>query len=70
MQYDQPSFVLNFAQTRKLPFKVALAQSWSEVKLTPTSYVLNKRGEIVKKYIGTPDFAELHKLIEKLLAEI
>jgi len=76
MQYDQPSFVLNFAQTSKLPFKVALdntgalAQSWGEVKLTPTSYVLNERGEIVKKYIGTPDFAELHKLIEKLLAEI
>jgi hypothetical protein len=38
-------------------------------KLTPTSYVVNKKGEIVKRYVGEPDFAELHQLIEKLLAE-
>jgi protein-disulfide isomerase len=39
------------------------------VQLTPTTYVVNKRGEIVKRYVGEPDFAELHKLIEQLLAE-
>ena len=39
------------------------------MKLTPTTYLVNKRGEIVKRYVGEPDFAELHKLIEKLLAE-
>ena len=38
------------------------------MQLTPTSYVVNKSGEIVKRYVGEPDFAELHKLIEKLLA--
>lgn len=75
MQYDPPSYVVNFAETRKLPFKVAIdntgavAQAWGDVKLTPTTYVLNKQGQIVKRYVGAPDFAELHKLIEKLLAE-
>ncbi|WP_137860550.1 TlpA disulfide reductase family protein, partial [Variovorax sp. 3P27G3] len=75
MSYDPPSYVVNFAQTRKLPFKVAIdntgsvAQAWGDVKLTPTTYLVNKRGEIVKRYVGEPDFAELHKLIEKLLAE-
>ena len=75
MSYDPPSYVVNYAQTRKLPFKVAIdntgavAKSWGDVQLTPTSYVVNKRGEIVKRYVGEPDFAELHKLIEKLLAE-
>jgi len=75
MQYDPPSYVVNFAETRKLPFKVAIdntgavARAWGEVKLTPTTYIVNKRGEIVKRYVGAPDFAELHKLIEKLLAE-
>ncbi|MFT4194116.1 MAG: TlpA disulfide reductase family protein [Ottowia sp.] len=75
MQYDPPSYVVNFAETRRLPFKVALdntgalARAWGEVQLTPTTYVLNKQGEIVKKYVGAPDFAELHKLIERLLAE-
>ena len=75
MSYDPPAYVVNFAETRKLPFKVAIdntgavAQAWGDVKLTPTTYVVNKRGEIVKRYVGEPDFAELHKLIEKLLAE-
>jgi peroxiredoxin len=74
MQYDPPSYVINFAGTRKLPFKVALdntgalAKSWGDVQLTPTTYVVDKQGAIVKKYVGAPDFAELHKLIEKLLA--
>ncbi len=75
MAYDPPSYVVNYAETRKLPFNVAIdntgavAQAWGDVKLTPTSYVVNKKGEIVKRYVGEPDFAELHKLIEKLLAE-
>ncbi len=75
MQYDPPSYVVNFAETRKLPFKVALdntgalARDWGDVKLTPTTYVVDKQGAIVKKYVGTPDFPELHKLIEKLLAQ-
>ena len=74
MSYDPPSYVVNFAQTRKLPFKVAIdntgliAQAWGEVKLTPTTYLLDKQGAIVKRYVGAPDFNELHQLIEKLLA--
>ena len=75
MSYDPPSYVVNFTDTRKLPFKVAIdntgavAKAWGDVKLTPTTYIVNKRGEIVKSYIGAPDFEELHKLIERLLAE-
>lgn len=75
MSYDPPSYVVNFAQTRKLPFKVAIdntgtvARAWGDVRLTPTTYIVNKRGEIVKSYIGAPQFDELHRLIEKLLAE-
>ena len=75
MSYDPPSYVVNFAETRKLPFKVAIdntgavAKAWGDVRLTPTTYIVNKRGEIVKSYIGAPQFDELHRLIEKLLAE-
>jgi peroxiredoxin len=75
MSYDPPAFVVNFAQTRQLPFKVAIdntgavAKAWGDVKLTPTTYLVNKKGEIVKRYVGTPDFAAMHALIEKLLAE-
>ena len=75
MAYDPPSYVVNYTQTRKLPFKVAIdntgavAKAWGEVQLTPTTYLVNRKGEIVKRYVGEPDFGELHALIEKLLAE-
>ena len=73
MSYDPPAYVVNFAQTRQLPFQVAIdntgevARRWGEVKLTPTTYLVDKRGRIVKRYVGEPDFAELHRLIEGLL---
>jgi len=75
MSYDPPAYVVNFAETRKLPFKVAIdntgeiAKRFGDVQLTPTTFLLNKRGEIVKRYVGEPDFAELHAQVEKLLAE-
>lgn len=75
MSYDPPSYVVNFAQSRKLPFKVAfdntgaIASAWGDVRLTPTTYLLNKRGEIVRRFVGEPDFADLHLLIEELLAQ-
>ena len=75
MSYDPPSYVVNFAQTRKLPFKVAIdntgaiAKSFGDVKLTPTSVLIDKKGQIVKRFVGEPDFAKLHELVEKLLAE-
>jgi peroxiredoxin len=75
MSYDPPSYVVNYAQSRKLPFKVAIdntgavAKAWGEVQLTPTSYLVDKKGQIVKRYVGEPDFNELHALIDKLLAE-
>jgi peroxiredoxin len=75
MSYDPPSYVVNFAQTRQLPFNVAIdntgtvAKAWGDVQLTPTTFLVNKRGQIVKQFVGEPDFDALHKLIEKLLAE-
>lgn len=75
MSYDPPSYVVNFVETRKLPFKVAIdntgavARAWGDVRLTPTTYIVNKRGEIVKSYVGAPNFEELHRLIETLLAQ-
>ncbi len=75
MNYDPPAYVANFAQTRQLPFKVALdntgaaAKAWGEVKLTPTTFIVDKRGHIVKRYVGEPDFTALHQLLDKLLSD-
>jgi peroxiredoxin len=75
MSYDPPSYVVNFAQSRQLPFKVAIdntgsvAQAWGDIKITPTTFIVDKKGQIVKRYIGEPDFAALHQLLDKLLSE-
>jgi peroxiredoxin len=74
MSYDPPNYVLNFTETRKLPFKVSLdpqgelAKSFGDIKLTPTTFVIDKNGNIIKRYLGEPDFAALHQLLEKALA--
>jgi peroxiredoxin len=73
MSYDPPAYVASFAESRKLPFGVvidntgAIARSFGNVRGTPTTFLINKRGEIVKSYVGEPDFAALHGLIESLL---
>lgn len=75
MSYDPPAYVASFAQSRQLPFGVAIdntgevARRFGDVQLTPTSFLINKRGEIVKRYVGAPDFVALDALVEKLLAE-
>ncbi|MET3116523.1 peroxiredoxin [Undibacterium sp. GrIS 1.8] len=74
MSYDPPNYVLNYTETRQLPFNVALdidgalAKAFGEVKLTPTTYVIDKQGNILKRYVGEPSFTELHALLEKALA--
>ena len=46
-----------------------IAQGVGPVHLTPTTFMTNKKGQIVKRYIGEPDFAAMHELIGKLLAD-
>ncbi|MFM7343667.1 MAG: TlpA family protein disulfide reductase, partial [Betaproteobacteria bacterium] len=46
----------------------AVAKAWGDVRVTPTTYLVNKRGEIIKQYVGEPDFADLNRLIDQLLA--
>lgn len=74
MSYDPPNYVVNFTETRKLPFTVALdtqnrlAQAFGDVSLTPTTFVIDKEGRIIKRYVGEPDFQALHRLLDKAVA--
>lgn len=75
MSYDPPALVARFAESRRLPFGVAIdntgevARGFGQVQLTPTSFLLDKQGRIVRHYVGAPDFAALKRLIEELLVE-
>jgi len=74
MSYDKPNYVENYAQTRKLPFPVALdsqgklAQAFGDVRLTPTAFLIDRQGHIVKRYLGEYDPAQFHAAVEKALA--
>jgi peroxiredoxin len=75
MRHDPPNYVLDYTEKNKLPFKVALdpmgklAEAFDDVKLTPTTIVIDKRGNIVERILGEPDFKKLEKLIEQKLGE-
>ena len=74
MSYDPPNYVANFAQTRQLPFPVALdvngehAHAFGDVQLTPTSFIIGKDGKIIEEKLGDLDFAKLKALLDKELS--
>jgi len=74
MSYDHPNLVAGYARKNALPFHFALdlsgeiAKAFGGVSVTPTSIVFDRGGRIVKRYLGAPDEAELHALLEKALA--
>ena len=74
MRYDPPNYVINFTETRALPFHVALdvegklAEAFGDVKLTPTTFLVDKQGRIIKRYVGKPSFDELEEIIGKELS--
>lgn len=73
MDYDPIAFVKNFSAERSLPFDVVhdtdgqIAKAFGDVKLTPTSFLIDREGNIAKRYVGEPKEAELKSVIESLL---
>jgi len=73
MDYDKPEYVAAYAKKNDLPFIVAhdaegkAANAFGEVRMTPTTFLIDKRGAIVKRYLGEPDFTQLRSLVETLL---
>jgi peroxiredoxin len=75
MRYDPPNYVLRYAEQNALPFKVALdplgelAKAFGDVRLTPTTIIIDKQGNMIQRIIGEPDFKPLEALIERSLAQ-
>ena len=75
MRHDPPHYVIRFADTAGLPFKVALdslgehAKAFGGIRATPTIFVIDRRGDIVERIVGMPDFVRLNARIEKALED-
>jgi len=74
MDYDPIAYVRHFAQTRKLPFTVVhdaggkIARAFGNVQLTPTAFLIDKKGRIVKRYLGNYDKTAFVRSVEQALA--
>jgi peroxiredoxin len=75
MQHDPPNYVIRYAESNRLPFKVALdpmrelANAYGDVTLTPTTFVIDRRGNIVSRTQGETDLAKFTALLEEKLKE-
>ena len=71
---DPLPVVQTYVQTHRLPFTVlhdaqGHTQQAYQVIAAPTSFLVDKNGRIVKTYVGEPNFAEVYRLTDQLLAE-
>ncbi len=75
MYYDPPNHVIELAKMRPLPYSITLdidaklANAFGGVKVTPTTFLLNPKGEIVWQKTGLFELAELQPQIETFLKE-
>ena len=73
MFYDPPNQVLNFIKKNDIPFPVVIdadnkiAQQFENIRLTPTSILINQKGQIIDQIVGEIDFDNLEKLLSKNL---
>jgi|SRR5690625_503470 len=73
LKHDPIDYVRNFAQNRELPFTVAsdtdgeIAKAFGDVRMTPTAFLIDKKGRIVKRYLGLYDKEAFKQSVEKAL---
>jgi peroxiredoxin len=71
VRHDNPHRVAQFAAKHALPFKVALdssgevAKEFGNVRITPTSFLIDKQGRVLRRFVGEPNWAEFHELVER-----
>ncbi|XZG70501.1 TlpA family protein disulfide reductase [Chitinibacteraceae bacterium HSL-7] len=69
MEYDEEKAIRNYVERNQWPFIFAhdttnqAADAFGGVSLTPTSYLIDKKGKIVQKYVGEPDMTLLEQRI-------
>lgn len=73
MPYDPPHHVKTMAESRQLPYTVALdptgelTQAFGNVQLTPTTFLIDRQGYIVKQIVGTFDLTDMQNRLIKML---
>lgn len=75
VQYDDLDAIKHFAKEHPLPFPIAydasgeIAKQFGGIRFTPVGFLLDREGNIVKRYIGAYDKKEFIQTLEKTLAQ-
>ncbi len=73
MPYDRPDYVMEMIKRKKVPYQIAFdlkgeaVQAFGKVSLTPTSFLIDDKGRIIKKKIGEMNMAVWKKRIVAIL---
>ena len=76
MYYDPPSRVITYAKNNQLPFPVILdfdktiKNAFKNIKLTPTSILIDSNGKIINTIVGEINFNTFNKSLEEELKKI
>jgi len=71
--YDPPNIVVDYAETRHLPFAVALdidddaAQAFGGLRAVPSTFLIGRDGRVVERVDGALDPAKLQQSLERQL---
>lgn len=75
MPYDRPDYIMEMVKRKNLPYLIAYdlkgeaVEAFGHVSLTPTTFLIDTQGKIVKKKIGEMNMPEWHKRIDLILAK-
>ncbi len=73
MDYDPESQVREMVRRKQMPYTIVLdtkgelAQAFDQVSLTPTTFFINKNGQIVTRKLGEMTHAEMESNLQNML---
>jgi len=72
MPFDRPSDVVELSEKNEWPFLVALdldnqiTESFGDIRVTPTAFLIDKNGDFVEKYVGAIDLKQFRTQLTAL----
>lgn len=73
MPYDRPDYVMEMVKRKKVPYLIAFdleseaVKAFGNIRLTPTTFLIDDKGKIVKKKIGEMKMDIWKKRIKTIL---
>lgn len=75
MFYDDPEYVKNYVTAQKIPFNITwdeskkLDEKFGGILGTPTTFIIGKQGNIVKRYVGEVQWEDFYFSLNQALSD-